>query len=153
MKYLLLSALAWTMAGSAVADAPASIPTPMRGHWTVVKNLSERELGCFDSLHTRQLIGLQVSLGERQLRWDGLASMQLGPNVLELSSNAFQARYGKTPQELGLAPGSVVIVDVHPSEGIPVNALVAIDKSTILIDACNIWLRAVRDEATPSAGD
>ncbi len=150
MKRFTALTLCATLAGIAQTAppplaAPQSVPIEMRGNWTVVKNLSERSLGCFDSAHTRDLIGLRVMLGERRLLWNGLPSFQLDPTVVEISTNAFQARYGKMPQDLGLPAGRVTMVDVHPSEGIPVNALVEIDPSKILVNACNIWLEADRD--------
>jgi hypothetical protein len=125
-----------------------SIPIEIRGNFTVTKNLSERSLGCFDSGHTRDLIGLKITLGERRILWNGLPSFGLDPSIIEISSNAFQARYGKMPQDLGLPGGRVTMVDVHPSEGIPVNAIVEIDGSKILIDACNLWLEAARDNVS-----
>ena len=127
------------------------VPPGIRGSWTVIANLSEHTLGCFDPPDAEALVGMRVHIGSRELRWRRFISENLEPHAIELSTYAFLYRYGKMPQELGLPPGPVTIVDVHPSQGIPVNALVQLDRSTILIDACNIWLKATREDPTAPA--
>jgi hypothetical protein len=151
MKLLLLALFLSTgFSVTAQEGRVTTVPAEIRGDWTVTKNLSERSLGCFDPADTKTLIGLKVSIGARQLLWSRIASTALNPEVSVISSYTFLFRYGKLPEELGLSPSPVTIVDVHPSEGIPVNALIRIDRSTILINACNIWLQASRD-APPGA--
>ena len=130
---------------------PESIPPGIRGTWTVVANLSEHTLGCFDPPDAEALVGMRVLIGPGQLHWRRFNSDHLDPQVKVLSSYAFLYRYGKLPEELGLSPSLVTIVDVHPSQGIPVNALVQVNRSTILIDACNIWLKATREDPTAPA--
>jgi hypothetical protein len=130
---------------------PESVPPGIRGTWTVVANLSEHTLGCFDAPDAEALVGMRVLIGPAQLHWRRFNSDHLDPQVNVLSSYAFLYRYGKLPEELGLSPSPVTIVDVHPSQGIPVNALVQVDRSTILIDACNIWLKATREDPTAPA--
>ena len=148
---LFLMPWVWTNAPLLAQARPvrANIPAAMRGTYVVTRNLSERSLGCFDYAHTLALIGLRVTVNERDLLWGHLRSEDIDPQIMALSSNAFEARYGKQPQDLGLPPGRVTLTDVHPSEGIPVNALVPIDAGTILIDACNIWLLAERSTTQP----
>ena len=125
---------------------PESVPPGIRGTWTVIANLSEHTLGCFDPPDAEALVGTRVLIGARDLRWRRFADTNLDPESKVLSSYAFLYRYGKLPEELGLSPAPLTIIDVHPAEGIPVNALVFVDRSTILIDACNIWLKATRSE-------
>ena len=142
---LLLSAV---VSIAAQERRPESVPVGIRGTWTVTANMSEHTLGCFDPPDAEALVGTHVVIKARELRWRRFTDTDLDPESKVLSSYAFLYRYGKLPEELGLSPAPVTIIDVHPAEGIPVNALVFVDRSTILIDACNIWLKAVRQQAT-----
>ena len=130
------------------------VPTAMQDHWTVTKDLVEKSQGCYDPEHRKSLIGIKLSLGDHLMTWNGLVSMDLQPREQDLSVFIFQARFGLKPRDLGLAGGTVPIVYVVPSVGIPVNALVTRDKATLLIDVCNIWLEATRDTSTtpPATG-
>ena len=92
---------------------------------------------------------MRVVIGTHEMHWRRFTDTNLDPHATVLSSYAFLYRYGKLPEELGLSPAPLTIIDVHPSEGIPVNALIFVDRSTILIDACNIWLRATRNDDAP----
>ena len=125
-----------------------SMPPLMRGKWVVEKNLSERYLGCYDPANAANLTGTEITIGDHELLWKGRPTSNLSPQTIQISVNAFQLRYNKTPQDLGLPDAPVTITDVHPSEGIPLNAFVLRDGS-LLINACNIWLEAVRPNSLP----
>ncbi len=138
--------------GSAFAQY---VPAGLQGTWKVKKNLSGKSVGCFDPMHTKMLMGAKLSLGEHELVWMGLHNINPSPKIEEVSSYAFSAKYGLAPHDLGLpATDKISILQVNPSEGIPINAVIALGPSTILIDACNIWLEAQHDggyQETPAA--
>ena len=119
------------------------VPAGLQGNWKVKRNLTEKSLGCFDPAHAKALIGAELRIGDHEIVWQGLHSKDLDPKVTEISAYNFQARYGKTPQELGITGDKISITLVNPSEGIPINALTARGPALLLIDACNIWLEAV----------
>lgn len=148
----LAAALLFSSCGSAFAQY---VPAGLQGTWKVKKNLSGKSVGCFDPTHTKMLMGAKLSLGEHELVWMGLHNVNPSPRIEEVSSYAFSAKYGLTPHDLGLpATAKISILQVNPSEGIPINAVIALGPSTILIDACNIWLEAQHDggyQETPTA--
>lgn len=148
----LTTAALLSFTGSAFAQY---VPAGLQGTWKVKKNLSGKSVGCFDPMHTKMLIGAKLSLGEHELVWMGLHNINPSPKIEEISSYAFSSKYGLAPHDLGLpATDKISILQVNPSEGIPINAVIALGPSTILIDACNIWLEAQHDggyQETPSA--
>ena len=158
MKIVSRCALAFTvvflfsLSGSAFAQY---VPAGLQGTWKVKKNLSGKSVGCFDPMHTKMLMGAKLSLNERELVWMGLHNTNPNPKIEEISSYAFSAKYGLNPHDLGLpATERISVLQVNPSEGIPINAVIALGPSTILIDACNIWLEAQHDggfQETPAA--
>ncbi len=125
------------------------IPKVMQDHWIVTKDLTEKSQGCYDVAHRKSLVGIKLAFNDHLLFWNGLTSTDLQPRELDLSLFTFEARFGLSPGELGIPTKTVAIVYVVPSVGIPVNAMVMRDANTILLDACNVWLEAARDPATP----
>ena len=139
----LTAAVLLSFSGSAFAQY---VPAGLQGTWKVKKNLSGKSVGCFDPMHTKMLVGAKLSLGEHELVWMGLHNINPSPKIEEISSYAFSAKYGLAPHDLGLpATDKISVLQVNPSEGIPINAVIALGPSTILIDACNIWLEAQHD--------
>jgi hypothetical protein len=127
------------------------VPIAMQGKWIIKKDLTEKSQGCYDPVRKQTLVGLKLTLSVDRLIWNGVAGGDLQPRELMLSGYEFKFRFGLKPSDLGIYENPVPIIYVVPSVGIPVNAFIARDPHTILIDACNIWLVAVRDDATAEA--
>lgn len=138
------------MAALLVCAAPAFaqyVPIAMQGKWVIKKDLTEKSQGCYDPVRKQGLVGLKLTLSVDRLIWNGVPGNDLQPRELQLSGYEFKFRFGLKPSELGIYENPVPIIYVVPSVGIPVNAFIARDPHTILIDACNVWLVAVRDDA------
>jgi len=145
MKRFKVICVTMVLSAALPAGRAQNMPGSLQGSWKVKRSFTDKSSGCFDAAQLNGLIGARLSIGVRQLTWTGIRSQDLAPRLQQISAIGFKAKFGLTPVDLGLPGNSVALLQVNPSPGIPINALIVRDASTILIDACNTWLEAERD--------